>query len=298
MIRYPHEKNNSNFHPDEAAAFNDFIDEASLLELPLLDREFTWSNKRASPTLERLDRAFINLSWDTAFPNSNLSSRTRRTSDHVPLIAQIATHIPKTTLFKFENYWVQCKDFQRTIVSAWYCRNHYSDPSAALAAQLKQCRRALKCWRRQHANIPQQEEDCKIVINLLDFIEEHRTLSPPENSLRSVIVTVLSRAAQAKLTLWKQRSKIRAAIEGDENTRYFHTCANQRRRRNQIQVIEDNGLDLYAHEPKAAVLRNFYLNLLGTNPPLPGIFSFLIFIPKALCPFSTSPTLSLLTRSI
>jgi hypothetical protein len=45
MIRFPHEKNNTNFHPEEAEAFNDFINEACLLELPLLDRAYTWSNK-------------------------------------------------------------------------------------------------------------------------------------------------------------------------------------------------------------------------------------------------------------
>jgi exonuclease III len=86
MIRFPHEKNNTNFHLEEAEASNDFINEACLLELPLIDRAYTRSNKRSILTLERLDRAFINLSWDACFPNSTLSSKTRRTSDHVPLL--------------------------------------------------------------------------------------------------------------------------------------------------------------------------------------------------------------------
>lgn len=45
MIRFPHEKNKLNFYSDEASAFNDLIDELCLIELPLLDRAFTWSNK-------------------------------------------------------------------------------------------------------------------------------------------------------------------------------------------------------------------------------------------------------------
>lgn len=61
IIRFPNEKNNNNFRRCEADAFNDTIDHLALLELPLLDRQFTWSNKRTSPTLVRLDRVLINL---------------------------------------------------------------------------------------------------------------------------------------------------------------------------------------------------------------------------------------------
>lgn len=61
MIRYAHEKNNDNFRLAEAEAFNDCINSMCLIELPLLDRSYTWSNRRLHPTLERLDRFFINL---------------------------------------------------------------------------------------------------------------------------------------------------------------------------------------------------------------------------------------------
>lgn len=64
--------------------------------------------------------------------------------------------------------------------------------------------------------------------------------------------------------MWKQRSKVRAAIEGDENTRFFHACANQRHRGNKIQIIEHDGCELHNHDQKAAVLHALYLNHLGS----------------------------------
>jgi len=60
-----------------------------------------------------------------------------------------------------------------------------------------------------------------------------------------------------------QRSKVRAAICGDENTRYFHACANQRRRMNRIQVIEHDGREYHNHNQKADILHAFYHNLVG-----------------------------------
>lgn len=261
MIRYAHEKNNDNFHLAEAESFNEFIDDLCLIELPLIDRSFTWSNRRVIPTLERLDRVFINMNWDEILPNTVLSSLTRSTSDHVPLKIEVSMTIPHASIFRFENYWIHCPGFAQTVSAAWACRTGNS--TAVLAANLKQTRSALKTWRKNFSHISQQERDCRITINLLDFVEEHRALSTAELNLRAVIVRLLQSTTKAKLAIWKQRSKVRAAIEGDENTRYFHAIATQRRRRNQIQVIEHDGMDFYGHEQKASILHTFYRGLMG-----------------------------------
>ena len=55
LIRTPDEKNNDNFNAHLAEIFNLAIHDLSLVELPLLDRLFTWSKKREIPTLARLD---------------------------------------------------------------------------------------------------------------------------------------------------------------------------------------------------------------------------------------------------
>lgn len=265
MIRYAHEKNNPNFHLAEADAFNDCINDLNLIELPLLDRLFTWTNKRTVPTLERLDRAFINLEWDGVLPSTLLSSMTRRTSDHVPLKIEISTAIPKSQVFRFENYWVKDATFLPIIVSAWNCRIPNSDPAVVISTKLKRTRRSIKSWRKSRPNLGQQETDCRIVIDLLDFVEEGRLLSPIEANLRSLVVRILDRVTQSKLLLWKQRSKIKAAIEGDENTKYFHACANQRLRKNKIQILEHDGCDVSNHDSKVAILHSFYLGLLDTE---------------------------------
>jgi hypothetical protein len=42
LVQTPRDKSNGNFNSSEAALFNDFINNLGLLEIPLLDRQFTW----------------------------------------------------------------------------------------------------------------------------------------------------------------------------------------------------------------------------------------------------------------
>jgi hypothetical protein len=107
--------------------------------------------------------------------------------------------------------------------------------------------------------------DCKAVISILDAVEENRPLTRLELVLREIIVRLLSRTVKEKLLLWKQKSKIRVALEGDENTRYFHACASQRLRHNKIQVLDHDDLELFGHDQKAQLLFGFYNSLLGAS---------------------------------
>jgi hypothetical protein len=107
LLRCPTDKNNPSFDLSLANAFNDSICSLALFELPLLDRLCTWSNKRETPVLARLDRALFNQAWNLALSNSSLSSLPRPTFDHVPLLVTTATKIPRAACFRFENSWLK-----------------------------------------------------------------------------------------------------------------------------------------------------------------------------------------------
>lgn len=148
LLRFPSDKNNHAFRQSEANAFNQTLDDLALIELPLLDRQFTWSNNRDTPTLERIDRASFNLGWADAFPNTSLSSLTRFTSDHVPLLVHVTTTIPRSNFFKFKPGWANfqpCGDIIRRI---WAPSQPTSsvNSAAALASMLKKSQAGLKKW--------------------------------------------------------------------------------------------------------------------------------------------------------
>ena len=111
LTRFPDDKNTGSFNVADADRFNEVISALGLIEIPLVDRAYTWSNRRDEPTLVRLDRCFVSLDWDTVFPNTTLRSLSRFASDHVPLVATASTSIPRSVCFRFENSWMHHRHF-------------------------------------------------------------------------------------------------------------------------------------------------------------------------------------------
>jgi endonuclease/exonuclease/phosphatase family metal-dependent hydrolase len=67
--------------------FSWFLNDATLQEIHLSGRMFTWSNnERLHPTLERIDRAFMSNELEAPHPSCDLQSLSSLCSDHTPLL--------------------------------------------------------------------------------------------------------------------------------------------------------------------------------------------------------------------
>jgi hypothetical protein len=66
---------------------------------------------------------------------------------------------------------------------------------------------------------------------------------------------------------WNTRAKVRYALDGDENTKFFHASATCRIRRNSIPFLSIDGVDTTDHQGKASILQSYYSNLLGSVTP-------------------------------
>ncbi|XP_071680068.1 uncharacterized protein [Lolium perenne] len=261
LVRSPCDKSNGNINTTEAASFNDFINNLGLLEIPLLDRQFTWSNQQSPPILARLDRVLINPEWSFALPDSTLTSSPRPTSDHVPIHLEASSKAPRSTVFRMENSWLSHSAFPYLVTSNWNSvgPNHsHLSPVSQLCLRLKRVRAAARAWARERRLPSIYLLNCRSVISFLDRLEEHRTLSPLEQDLRSLAKTHLSQKNFERATYWRQRAKIKNCTLGDENSRYFHLCASGRLQKNQIKNLEaDNGNLTSSHTAKATILHTF-----------------------------------------
>ena len=59
LLRYPSDKSSANFSWALAEAFNAFIRDEAIREIPRVGARYTWTNRQASPIRSVLDRVFI-----------------------------------------------------------------------------------------------------------------------------------------------------------------------------------------------------------------------------------------------
>jgi hypothetical protein len=158
-----------------------------IIELPLKGRKFTWSNLQSNPLLEKLDWFFTSSSWTLPNPNSMVYSLVKPIFYHIPCVIAIDTKIPRSNIFRFENYWLQHGDFMQIVQNAWNILVNHSNIAKKINAKLKNLRRAIKLWSKNLACLKNLIKSVNDVIELLDNFEEMRSLSVEENCLRDLL---------------------------------------------------------------------------------------------------------------
>ncbi|KAE8820292.1 hypothetical protein D1007_01712 [Hordeum vulgare] len=281
----PSDKSTLNFNQSEANLFSSTINSLQLQDMPLLDMRFTWSNQQQTWILVRLDRALTNIPWVSKFPDTSLSSITRTTSDHVPLLLTAATSIPKSSIFHLDRSLLKSPLFLDKVVTNWMSVGPFHahlGSAGTLALKLKRTRNMAKKWMSGRTSPQTIVINCHATINFLDKIEEARMLSALESCLRTSVKLLLHRHNATLVAHWRQRAKIKDCVLGDENSAYFHVCASIRHRKNQIKSLEVNGTTFNTHRDKETVMCSFFKNLVGTNPCVYTSFDLDALLLRAL----------------
>nr|CAD1838381.1 unnamed protein product [Ananas comosus var. bracteatus] len=211
--------NDKNGLPSNTAdilAFREAISDAGLLDLPILNKSFTWSNGRRNPTLERLDRALISQDWLLRFPRSTLKALPRPRSDHTPLVLSAWTFVPTPRIFRFESCWLHASTLSSVVATAWNAAPAGEDPASTFCSKLDRVRRDLQLWSRDFSSsFKRQTSSCLQWLHWLDAAEERRVLSIPECRLRPKLKIRYEELCLIEETKWKQRSRIHWLREGD-----------------------------------------------------------------------------------
>lgn len=234
FIRNPSDRNRPGGDANEMLLFNDAISNLGLVELPLQGRKFSWSNMQQSPLLVKLDWFFTFASWLNSFPETTILPLARPVSDHLPCMIKIGTNIPKSRVFRFENYWIQHSSFKEIVTATWNILVGHMDATKSINAKFKNLRRALKIWAINLSSLKLQIEAVNKVIFMLDLFEEFRDLGDFEWNCRVILKEKLLILLRNQKIYWKQRGKIKGVKFGDENTQFFHAKASINHRQNHI----------------------------------------------------------------
>lgn len=227
-----------------------------MIDLPLGNQKFTWSNMQSCPTLAKLDRFLISTEWNQAFPLSKVVAMPKITSDHSPILLSTSDRLV-TRSFRFEKVWLSRDDFCSAIPCWWTEVPNKGSSVLNIVAKLRHCRKRIKEWcSESFYSISRTKTTIPKEILQMDTLEEHQTLSPAQHELRKSLKSRLQQVIADEEILLKSRAKQHWLQEGDGNTKFFHASANGRRRENNIFAVEDAGHTIYGEEAK----RDYFFN--------------------------------------
>nr|GFA96372.1 RNA-directed DNA polymerase, eukaryota [Tanacetum cinerariifolium] len=114
-VRYSNERFGSNFNVKGANAFNSFIIQAGLKDIPLGGCSFTWCHKSGSK-MSKLDRFLVSESLLSVCPTLSSITLDRLLSDHRPILLRESTYDYGPSPFWFFKYWAEVDGFEKLIV--------------------------------------------------------------------------------------------------------------------------------------------------------------------------------------
>ncbi|WKA01530.1 hypothetical protein VitviT2T_019810 [Vitis vinifera] len=247
--------------------FDSFIRECELLNPPLRNASFTWSNMQESPVCKRLDRFLYSNEWGLLFPKGLQEALIRRTSDHWPIVMDTNPFMWGPTPFRFENMWLQHTNFKENLRDWWSGFQGNGWEGHKFMRRLQYVKAKLKEWNK--FSFGELKEKKKSILNDLanfDAIEQEGGLNPDLLSQRALRKGELEELILREEIHWRQKAKVKWVKEGDCNSKFYHKVANGRRNRKYIKELEnERGLVLKNAESITEEILH-YFEKLYTNP--------------------------------
>jgi exonuclease III len=103
--------------PDQVA-FNRFIDDSGLVDLPLCGRNFTWY-KRDGSSMSRIDRFLLSEDWCLSWPNCVQQAQLRGLSDHCPLLLSVDVENWGPRPLRMLKCWQDIPGYKQFVISTW-----------------------------------------------------------------------------------------------------------------------------------------------------------------------------------
>ncbi|XP_050221486.2 uncharacterized protein LOC126671737 [Mercurialis annua] len=238
----PEERWNGSDYTASMLALRDFVNNSELLNLPLHGRLFTWQN---SVSKSRIDRCLVSAIAGTLWPDMSLIALLNGQSDHISICFRSANGFdwgPKP--FRSVDAWWDHSEFADFVKNSWdvACGN-----STNLIQRLKDIRQTIKCWNSEvFGDQKKIIQDLSQKIQEKDLATESRILSEAEKRIES---------------LWIQKFRVKWNLEGDKNTKFFHSIASSHYRNNYISSVVVDGTIFSEPKDIRLHIREFYSKL-------------------------------------
>ncbi|XP_021995690.1 uncharacterized protein LOC110892858 [Helianthus annuus] len=240
-VRFKEERRNSVFKPACASNFNSFIHHMDLMEYNMVGNQFTCVRANGRK-LSKIDRFLVSSNLFNKWPEASVRALHNLHSDHRPLLLSLSALNYGHKPFRLFNSWLKKDGFDEVVRLAAASFSFEGDPDLFLNKKFAFIRSKIKSWRDEMVKKEGEEEKrVREELERLEEVMESRSLSEEEEWIYEEINKLLKELSYSKGEDLRQRARIKWAIDGDENSKYFHGVINKRKAANSIPGLSING---------------------------------------------------------
>ncbi|GJT68519.1 putative RNA-directed DNA polymerase [Tanacetum coccineum] len=240
-VRNSSERAGCIFVANEAHSFNNFIASAGLFEFQLGGRRFTRFNKEGSK-MSKLDRFLVTHNFLDQWPSASVTALARTISDHCPILLKVELPDFGPKPFRIFNHWLGHSEFNDLIEYTWGARPFRGSADIILKNKIKHLKMAIKSWSiNKTAENKFRKSDLLRCIEDWDLKAESGLLTDADCVAREAAMFELMQLDQVERNKLLQRSRVKWAVDGDENSRYFHASIKKRAVKHRINGLSWGG---------------------------------------------------------
>ncbi|XP_071697855.1 uncharacterized protein [Rutidosis leptorrhynchoides] len=233
-VREQTERFNCVFVESRARLFNKFIQSNNLIDLPLGGRLYT----------RVIDRFLVTDSILSLWNNLSVVALDRKESDHCPIVLKDGEKNYGPKSFKIFDAWLDEEEIMQIITDAWHkadvCSQVRKDRYFML--KLKSVKDVLKsCNNKKYRQLDCEIDMHKNVARNLELKAETCTLTVGELETWKNAWKCWLDKEKTKASMLKQKARVRWMLEGDENTKYFHSVIRNNYNKRNIRGLIING---------------------------------------------------------
>ena len=181
-----------------------------MIDPPLRNTSFTWSNMQEIPIYKRLDRFLFTVEWDNFFPQCIQEALPRWTSNHIPVCLVTNPFKWGPTPFRFENMWLMHPEFKDNFSLWWQECQEDGWEGYRFMRKLKFDKSKLIEWNKDTFGILRERKSTIISdIERFDRLEQEGSLNQDTFVLRSFRRKQLEEVLMKEEVFWRQRSRIK-----------------------------------------------------------------------------------------
>nr|GEZ30546.1 RNA-directed DNA polymerase, eukaryota [Tanacetum cinerariifolium] len=192
------------FNVQGANEFNNFISNSGLVEVQLEGYSFTWSHTSATK-MSKLDRFLVTEGLVSLFPRISGICIDKHLSDHRPILLREVITDYGATPFRMYHSWFSLHGFEQMVTHTW--NSIVLDDRNGMVRFKKK----MQFLEKGDSGVDQGGVNDEILLSRMDLLKQMQ-------DIKSFDVGDCM-----------QKAKIQWAIEGDENSKFFHGIINRKR---------------------------------------------------------------------